>query len=60
MKKEKWATEMEFEEFVTWATREIFDGLITGGGKEMKSRVHVVMQQAALNEVWGGNRKIKS
>ncbi len=38
--------DMSYTELVTYVTAQLHDGLITGGGKEMKSRVHLWLGQA--------------
>ena len=58
-KHEKYCTEMNFEEFWHWATQAATDAVITGGFKELKSTMHMIVNQAAQNEVWGGKSKRK-
>ena len=54
--KQKYCTEMDFQEFWEWATRAASDAVITGGFKELKASMHLILNQAAQNEVWGGNK----
>ena len=54
---QKFATEMDFNEFVTWATGYILFGI--GEGSKLKDLVHTVVNQAMMNEVFGG-KKAKS
>ena len=54
-KQEKLATEMDFNEFVTWATSYILFGI--GEGRKLKDLVHTVVDHAARNEVFGGKSR---
>jgi len=38
--------EMTYDELVDYASAQIFDGLLTGGGKEFKTKVHIWLGQA--------------
>lgn len=38
--------EMTYDELVEHVTAQLFDGLITGGAAELKSRVHLWLSQA--------------
>lgn len=40
--------EMTYSEFVDWATEYCADGVITGGFKELKRRIALVVQQEAV------------
>lgn len=44
--------EMEFDEFVKWATSHIIFGI--GEGTKLKSLVYIICNQAALNKIFGG------
>lgn len=46
MAKDKQLTDYTFEELVDNASRDVFDGLITGGGKDFKSRLWAHMNTA--------------
>lgn len=51
---EKSATEMTFNEFTAWATGYILFGI--GEGTSLKTLVHVVVDQAARNTIFGGGK----
>jgi hypothetical protein len=51
------ATEMEFNEFVDWATGHILLGI--GNGRSLRELVHSVVDLALRNTVFGGARKAK-
>jgi len=53
----KRATEMDFNEFHEWGTQRLADAVITGGFKEMSSAFHLILQQVAQNERFGGGKK---
>ena len=53
---EKSCTEMNFNEFWEWSTSYLIDGLIVGGFKELRSRMHVVLQQTSWNKEFGGGK----
>jgi hypothetical protein len=55
---QKYATEMDFHEFVTWATGAIIFGIAEG--QKLKDIVFMIVNQAASNEVFGGKRDAKS
>jgi hypothetical protein len=38
--------DMTYDELVDYASAQIFDGLLTGGGKEFKTKVHIWLGQA--------------
>lgn len=52
---QKTADELEFKEFVTWATSYILFGI--GEGDKLRNLVHVVVD--ARNKVFGGYANIK-
>ena len=43
-----------FDKFISWAMNHVFDGLITGGTKEMKARLQMIVV-IALSD--GKNKK---
>ena len=49
-----------FSEFLDKMMAFVFDGLITGGTKEMKSRLHFAISESALIAQNGGFSKDKS
>ena len=55
--KETMCEDMTFNEFVSWATGHVFNGLIVGGTNEMKNCMHTVIAQVCLNKVFGGAKK---
>lgn len=52
---QKYATEMTFNEFNAWAAGHIVFAI--GEGTPLKTALYLVLNQAALNEVWGGAKK---
>jgi len=56
MPKIKHASEMDFNEFLEWATPRLADAIIRGGFKEMKSELFLILQQAAQNTVFRGSK----
>lgn len=50
----KTAPEMDFDEFITWATGYILFGI--GEGQKLRDVVWFVCNQAAQNKVWGGQK----
>lgn len=55
--KEKMCFDMDFDEFVEWAIRYSGNAVIRGGFEELRSAMFVIINQAAQNKVWGGERK---
>ena len=51
---QKSATEMTFEEFCAWATGFILFGI--GSGDKLQVLVHTIVNQAAMNTVFGGKK----
>lgn len=54
---EKSCEDMDYNEYKAWAARYLFDGLITGGFKEMATCLHVVIQNILTNKVFGAAAK---
>lgn len=50
----KYATQMEFNEFLDWATGHVT--LEIGGGRALRDALYTVLNQALLNEVFGTNK----
>ena len=48
---------MTYDEFVRWAQEYIVTEFLETGISGIKRGLHTVTQQAALNHVWGGQRK---
>jgi len=57
MNKNKQLEDMSFEELVDYVTMRIHLGLLEGGGKGMKSTVHMWLSQTI---VWSQGQKCKS
>lgn len=53
----KMADEMDFEEFVRWATEYIVDRFLSDGLKGIRSGIHMVVNEVARNKVFGGGKK---
>lgn len=53
----KFATEMDYPEFVKWAQVYVLDSLLESGLKGLRQGVEMVVNQAASNEVFGGKKK---
>jgi hypothetical protein len=53
----KFATEMDYNGFVRWAIEYIMDRFLDKGLTGIRNGVEMVIQQAAMNEVFGGKRK---
>ena len=50
-------THPTFNEFVTEMMQYVFDGLITGGTKEMKARLHIALSTTAQIATGNGGFK---
>lgn len=57
MKSQKFATEMNYNEFVRWAIEYVVEHFLDSGLKGIRSAVEMVVNQAAMNEVFGGKKK---
>lgn len=55
--KKKFATEMDYEEFINWAIEYVIDSFLENGLKGIRSGIHMVVHQCILNEVFGGKKK---
>lgn len=51
---QKTTREMSFDEFRTWACGHLVFEI--GAGHTLQETMYMILNQAALNEVWGGNR----
>lgn len=51
---QKSTDEMTFDEFVSWATGYVLFGI--GDGTKLRELIFVVVNQSALNKVWGGQK----
>ena len=56
----KTCAEMNFKEFHEWATRVACDAIITGGFNDLKSVLFTVIDAAARNKVFGGEKPKKN
>lgn len=52
---QKYAIEMDYNEFITWATGYILFGI--GEGRTLREIVSTIVNQAAQNEVFSGGKK---
>lgn len=57
MKPQKFATEMDYNEFVHWAIEYVVEHFLDNGLKGIRSSVELVINQASQNEVFGGGKK---
>jgi hypothetical protein len=55
---EKTAVELDFDDFVSWATSMVLFRIAEGD--KLRNIIHIILDHAARNEVWGGGRKGKS
>lgn len=55
--KQKFATEMNYEEFINWAMEYVVGSFLEDGLKGIRSGIHMVVHQCAMNEVFGGKKK---
>ncbi len=55
--KQKFATEMDYEEFINWAIEYVVNSFLENGLKGIRSGIHMVVHQCTLNEVFGGKKK---
>ena len=53
--REKYTTEMTFNEFVDWSAGYVLVGLGTGLG--LRAMMYTIVNAVCLNEVFGGKRK---
>lgn len=52
--KNKFATEMDYDEFVKWATEYVVEDFLESGLKGIRRSIFMIINQAAANEVFGG------
>jgi hypothetical protein len=55
--KQKFATEMDYEEFINWAIEYVVSSFLESGLKGIRSGITMVVHQCAMNEVFGGKKK---
>lgn len=57
MKNQKFATEMNYEEFINWAIEHVMGSFLENGLKGIRSGIAMVVHQCSMNEVFGGKKK---
>lgn len=55
-KNRKFATEMDYDEFCKWATEYMLECFFENGLKGMRNAVLLIINQAANNKVFGGDK----
>jgi len=53
----KFATDMNFEEFVQWAREYVVSEFLDRGLTGVKSAIHTIVNQASMNKVFGGEKQ---